>query len=399
MYRFARKGCIMAEEKTVYLDNAATTRVDPRVVAAMLPYFTEDYGNAASQYYEAGRRAQTAMEAGRAQLAALIGATPDEVFFTCGATESNNWVIMGTVLGGKKKHVISSVIEHHAILEPLEWLKKNGYGDYTLLPVDKYGRVDPDDLRKAIRDDTGLVTIMHSNNEIGTIQPIAELAAIAREKGVPFHTDATQAVGKVEVDVGALGVQMLSLSGHKFHAPKGIGALYIKKGTRVPVFMHGGAQERNRRAGTSNVAGAVGLGKAAELARAEYIPDGPRQAALIEDAWAKINAAVPKIHRNGHPEHRIPNLLSVCVEGAEGEAILGYLNMYGIEVSSGSACTSGSLSPSHVLVACGVPVELAHGSIRITTAGDITAADMDRLTTAMPEVIARLRSMSVTWKG
>lgn len=388
----------MAEQKVIYMDNAATTRTDPRVVEAIIPYFSESYGNAASQYYELGRQARTALDLAREKLAARIGATPDEIFFTAGATESDNWVIQGTVLGGKKKHVITSPIEHHAVFEPLEWLKKNGYCDFTFLPVDKTGKVDPDDLKKAIRPDTGLVTIMHANNEIGTIQDIPALAKITREAGAMFHTDATQSVGKVEIDVGKLGVDALSLSGHKFHAPKGIGALYLRKGVRLAAFLHGGGQEKNRRAGTSNVAGAVGMGKASDLA-AEYIADAPRQGEMVERIWKELSASIPKIHRNGHPTNRIPNLLSVCVEGAEGEAILGYLDMFGVEVSSGSACTSGSLDPSHVLLACGIPVELAHGSIRISLSHETTDNDVNVLLEAMPAAVERLRAMSVTWKG
>lgn len=387
----------MAEQKLVYLDNAATTRTDPRVVEAMLPYFSENYGNAASQYYELGRRSRAALDKSRQQLADLIGAEPEEVFLTAGATESDNWVLQGTMLSGKKKHIITSTIEHHAVFETLEWLKKNGFGDFTALPVDKLGRVNPDDLKKTIREDTGLVSIMHSNNEIGTLEPIAELAAIAREAGVPFHSDATQSVGKVPVKVKDLGIDSLSLSAHKFHGPKGIGALYVRKGTRLAPFIHGGGQENNRRAGTSNVPGAVGMGKAAELA-AEYIADGPRQSELVEKMWQGLSGSIKKIHRNGDTKTRIPNLLSVCVEGAEGEAILGYLDMYGLQVSSGSACTSGSLEPSHVLLACGVPVELAHGSIRISLSHWNTEEDAALVVKAMPEVVARLRSMSVTWK-
>ncbi len=388
----------MPESQIIYLDNAATTRTDPRVLDAMLPYFTERYGNAASQYYELGRQARAALDASREQVAKLLGADPDEIYFTGGATESDNWVIQGAVFGGKKKHVVSTAIEHHAVLEPLEWLKKNGYGDYTLLPVDREGRVNPDDLKAAIRPDTGLVTIMHSNNEIGTVQDIPALAAIAKEHGALFHTDATQSVGKVGVDVHELGIDCLSLSAHKFHGPKGIGALYLRKGARLAAFIHGGGQERNRRAGTSNVAGAVGMGKAAELC-GEFIADSPRQEKLVEEIWTGLSGAIPKIHRNGSRTHRIPNLLSVCVEGAEGEAILGYLDMSGLQVSSGSACTSGSLDPSHVLLACGVPVELAHGSIRISLSHETTREDVDVLLQAMPAAVERLRLMSVTWKG
>ena len=389
----------MNESERIYFDNAATTRVDPDVLAAMQPYFCEKYGNAASQYYELGRQARSALDESRARLAALLGARAEEIFFTAGATESDNWVLFATALTGQKKHIISSAIEHHAILEPLEYLKGNNLCDYTLLPVDSLGRVDPDDLAKAIRPDTGLVSIMHANNEVGTMQPVRELAALCRSARIPFHTDACQAVGKVAVDVGELDVDMLSLSAHKFHGPKGIGALYVRKGVRLAPFMHGGSQENHRRAGTSNIPGAVGLAKAAELAPTRYIADGARQFALIEDIWKALEAAIPKIRRNGDPVNRIPNLLSMCVEGAEGEAILGYLDMSGIQVSSGSACTSGSLEPSHVLLACGVPVEFAHGSIRISLSHENSEKDAARIIEAMPGVVSRLREMSVTWKG
>ncbi len=387
--------------KTVYLDNAATTRVDPRVVDAMLPYFSEKFGNAAAQYYEYGRQARTALEAARAQLASLIGASPEEIFFTAGATESNNWVIQATALAGKKKHILTAATEHHAVLEPVEWFRKNGFCESTVLPVDSTGKVNPDDLRRALggASGAGLVTIMYANNEIGTLNDIPALAKIAKEAGAVFHTDATQAVGKIPVNVDDLGVDALSLSAHKFHGPKGVGALYLRKGTRLPAYIHGGGQENNRRAGTSNVPGAVGMGRAAELAAAEYIADGARQSALVEKAWAAIAAAIPKIHRNGHPSDRVPNILSLCVEGAEGEAILGYLDMSGVQVSSGSACTSGSLDPSHVLLACGVPVERAHGSIRASLSHETTDADMDAFVAALPKVVERLRLMSVTWKG
>ncbi|MCL2000495.1 MAG: aminotransferase class V-fold PLP-dependent enzyme, partial [Planctomycetes bacterium] len=279
----------------------------------------------------------------------------------------------------------------------LAWLKKNGYADFTVLPVDNAGKVDPDDLRAAIRPDTGLVSIMYANNEIGVMQPIEELSAIAKSAGAVFHTDATQAVGKIAVDVARLGVDALSLSGHKFHGPKGIGALYLKKGTRLSPFMHGGGQEGRRRAGTSNVAGAVGMGKAAEFA-SDYIADGPRQASLVENIWQGLSAEVKKIRRNGHPTDRLPNLLSLCVEGAEGEAILGYLDMHGLQASSGSACTSGSLDPSHVLLACGVPVDIAHGSLRISISHETSKEDAELLIRVFPEVVARLRAMSPTWK-
>ena len=388
----------MSADKVIYVDNAATTRPAPEVVAAMHPYFTEKYGNAASQYYELGRQARQALDEAREKTAAMLNASPEELYFTSGATESNNWLIASLAVAGRKKHVVTSAIEHHAVLEPLEFYKKRGLLDFTVLPVDSRGTVSPDDLRRAITPETGLVSIMHANNEIGTLQPIRELAAVAREAGAPFHTDACQTVGKMKIDVDDLGVDMLSLSAHKFHGPKGIGALYLRRGTRLTALIHGGSQENRRRAGNSNVPGAVGMGRAAELT-AGLVVDAPRQSRLVDDIWNGLEAAIPKIRRNGNPVDRVPNILSVCVEGAEGEAILGYLDMSGIQASSGSACTSGSLEPSHVLLACGVPVELAHGSVRISLSHENTRDDAEKIIAAMPGVVARLREMSVTWKG
>ncbi len=396
---FVKRNATMNASEIAYFDNAATTRTDPEVAKAMLPYFSEKYGNAASQYYELGRQARAALDDSRAKLAKFIGAANEEIYFTSGATESDNWVLMSTVLAGGKKHIVTSAIEHHAILEPLEFIKKNKLGDYTLVQVDSKGRVDPADVKKAIRPDTGLVSIMHANNEIGTMQPVKEIAAVCQAAGVPFHSDACQSVGKIAIDVKDLEVDMLSMSAHKFHGPKGVGAMYIRKGVRLAPFVSGGSQENRRRAGTSNVAGAVGMAKAAELAEERYIADSPRQAKLVEEIWKNLNANIPKIQRNGDPKVRIPNMLSVCVEGAEGEAILGYLDMFGIQVSSGSACTSGSLEPSHVLLACGVPVEKAHGSIRISLSHETSEEDAAKLWEAMPKAVERLREMSVTWKG
>lgn len=386
------------DEKPVYLDNAATTRIDPCVLEAMMPYLQDSYGNAASQYYSLGRNSLAAVEQARGQVAHMLKCNPGEIYFTSGATESDNWILYSTALwGGKNRHIVTSAIEHHAILEPLERLKKALGIEYTLVPVDKTGLVDPESLRSAIRPDTGLVSVIYANNEIGTVQPIRELAAVAHEKGVLFHTDICQAAGKIELDLGGLGVDMASLSAHKFHGPKGIGALFVKKGTRIEAFIMGGGQENRRRAGTTNVAGVVGLGKAADLSEG-YIADGPRQFALVEKLWTKLSAEITRIRRNGNPEKRIPNLLSICVEGAEGEAILGYTDMYGIQVSSGSACTSGSLEPSHVLLACGVPVEIAHGSIRISLSHETKAEDIERVQSALPDAVKRLRQMSPTWK-
>ncbi len=389
----------MPERGFIYLDNAATTPVLPPIFEAMRPYFGEHYANAASQYYEAGRQAAMAVARARQQLADLIGAELDEIYFTSGATESNNWVLHALALAGDKRHVVTSAIEHHAILEPLEFLHRAFGVEFTLLPVDANGLVDPDELRRAIRADTVLVSIMHANNEIGTVEPIEELAAVAHEKGVLFHTDAAQTVGKIPIAVRRLGVDLLSLSGHKFHGPKGIGALYIRQGTRIRPFLHGGSQERNRRAGTVNVAGAVGMGAAAELMRQRLAENTEREHALVERLWQGLANRIPEIRRNGHPERRVPGILNLCVRGIEGEAILGYLDMHGIVASSGSACTSGSLDPSHVLLALGLPAEVAHGSVRFSLGSETTAAEIDFVIEVMPKVVARLRQMSPTWSG
>lgn len=384
----------------VYMDNAATTRLDADVLAAMMPFFSEHFGNAASKYYAEGRKALEAVDNARQQVAALLGASdPSEIVFTSGASESINWVIQSLLRDGERKHVITSPIEHHAVLEPIEHLEKNHGVESTILPVDPTGLVSPDAVRDALRDDTGLITIMHANNEIGTLQPISEIATIAREAGVPFHTDACQTVGKIPVNVQQLGVDLLSLSAHKFRGPKGAGALYIRKGTRLAPMIRGGGQESGRRAGTTNVPSLVGMGKAAELAAGKIATEAPRESALVEDLWKRLSAEIPKIRRNGHPEKRIPNILNVCLEGIEGEAILLRLDMAGIMVSSGSACTSGSLDPSHVLLAIGLPAEIAHGSVRFSLGPETTSADVDRVCEVLPGIVAMLRDMSPTWQG
>ncbi|MBN2711329.1 MAG: aminotransferase class V-fold PLP-dependent enzyme [Planctomycetes bacterium] len=387
-------------DKPIYMDNAATTRLDPEVFAAMEPFFNKHFGNAASKYYQEGRTAHQAMESARGQLAGLLGADDEkEITITSCATESNNWVINSLLLNGTKKHVITSAIEHHAILEPIEFLEKHHGIKATILPVDERGMVSPQLLKDSITDETALVSIMHANNEIGTVLPIRELADIAHEKGVLFHTDACQTVGKIPVKVNELGADFLSLSAHKFHGPKGTGALYIRKGTRLEPFIRGGGQERGRRAGTSNIPSIVGMGKAAELAGKRIESEAPRERELVEKLWQGLNAKMPKIRRNGDPEKRIPNLLNICVAGVEGEAVLGYLDMYGIMVSSGSACTSGSLDPSHVLLAIGLPAEVAHGSIRFSMSHETEASDVERIIEIMPDVVERLRQMSPTWNG
>jgi cysteine desulfurase len=392
----------MSDYRQIYLDNAATTRVSPEVFEAMKPFFAEEYGNS-STLYRQGREAAKAVATAREQVAGLINANVPEIYFTSGGTESDNWAVKGLVCGERcgagRKHVITSAIEHHAVLETVRFMERHMGCVATVLPVDEYGLVDPQTLRDSLRDDTALVSIMAANNEVGTVEPIRELAEIAHDRGALFHTDAVQAAGKIPLDVRELGVDLLSLSGHKFHAPKGIGALYVRKGVRLGSFMHGGMQENNRRAGTLNNHGIVGLGKAAELAKKSLGAETGRQRALVEDLWKKLSAAIPEIRRNGHPEKRVPNILSVCLEGVEGEAILLRLDMYGIMVSSGSACTTGSLDPSHVLLALGLPAEKAHGSVRFSLGQESAQEDIDKVAEVLPKVVSVLREMSPTWNG
>ncbi|MFH0910183.1 MAG: IscS subfamily cysteine desulfurase [Planctomycetota bacterium] len=390
-----------SQAQPIYLDNAATTRVAPEAVEAMRPFFDLSYGNAAT-LYTLGTEASVAVEEAREQVASLIhAADPEEIVFTSGGTESDNWVLASSVLGTKKKHLVTSAIEHHAILEPCARLQKLGLGvEVTVLPVDGLGRVDPGALRSALRADTALVSIMHANNEIGTIEPIRALAAVARERGVLFHADAVQTVGKIPVDVQDLGVDFLSLSGHKFHGPKGVGALYLRRGARLKPFQHGGAQERNRRGGTTNVPGVVGMGEAARLAKEALVGEGPRLRGLVERLWKAIEERIPQVVRNGDPEAALPGLLSICVAGAEGEAMIMYLSLeHGICVSSGSACSTGSLDPSHVLLAIGRPAEVAHGSLRLSLSRYTTAEEIETVIRALPREVERVRAMSPTWKG
>ncbi len=386
------------EKRFIYADNAATTAVSEEVLNAMMPHFRNSYGNASS-IYELGRNAQRDIENARAKVAAAIGADTNEIFFTSCGSESDNWAIKGTAerLAKKgKKHIITSVFEHHAVLHTVEYLEKQGF-DVTYIPVDEKGLINPEDIRNAIREDTALVTIMYANNEIGTIQPIDEIAEICKEKKVIFHTDAVQAVGHVEIDVHKQGIDMLSLSGHKLHAQKGIGALYIRKGIVIPNLIHGGGQERNKRAGTENVPAIVGLGVAVESAckniaeKAEIIT--PRRNRLI-DGILKL----PYTRLNGDREKRLPGNLNISIEGIEGESLLLMLDMYGICASSGSACTSGSLDPSHVLLAIGLKHEIAHGSLRLSIEEDVTDEDVDYILEVVPKVVERLRSMSPVWE-
>jgi len=384
--------------KLIYLDHAATTPLHPEVLDAMMPYLTTQFGNP-STLYAFGRDARQAVEDARAKVAALIGAEPDEIYFTSGATEADNWAIVGAALAreSKGRHIITSAIEHHAVLETCEFLQKRGY-ELTILPVDSDGIVNPEDVLRAITDRTILISAIHANNEIGVIEPIAEIGAIAREKGVLFHTDATQSVGKIPVDVNDLKVDMLSLSGHKIYGPKGVGALYIRKGVRIPPYMHGGGQESKKRAGTHNVPGIVGLGKAMEIAQATMLEEAERLTALRDRLIDGIPAAIPDSRLNGHRIRRLPNNVNVSIEGVEGESMILKLDAVGICVSSGSACTSGDLSASHVLLALGLPHEVAHGSLRLTLGRDNTDADMDKVLGVLPGIVSELRAMSPVYE-
>ena len=379
--------------KRIYLDNAATTAVSPAVLEKMLPCFTEVYGNASSIHYT-GREARKLVEEARRKVAAVLNCKPQEIYFTSGGTESDNWAVKGAAFANAKKgnHIITSSIEHHAILHTCEWLEKRGY-EVTYVPVDEFGRVNPADVEKAITDKTILISIMAANNEIGTLQPIEEIAKIAKEHKVLFHTDAVQAIGAVEVDVQKIGCDMLSLSAHKFHGPKGVGALYVKQGTRIENLLHGGAQERSRRATTENVAGIVGLAAAIELAT-ENIPDKAARLAALRDQLINGLTALPHVRLNGHATERLPGNVNISVRFIEGEALLLRLDMAGICGSSGSACTSGSLDPSHVLLAIGLPHEIAHGSLRLSLSDTNTQEDVDYVLNTLPGIIKDLREMS-----
>ena len=380
--------------KRIYADNAATTKVAPEVVDAMLPYFTETYGNPSSIYNE-GRTARVAVEKAREQVANAIGASPKEIYFTGSGSEADNWALRSTAraLSKKGNHIITSAVEHHAVLHTCQDLEKQGF-EVTYLPVDKYGMVSPDDVKAAIKDTTIMISIMFANNEIGTIMPIAEIGKIAKEAGVVFHTDAVQAVGNVEIDVKAMNIDMLSLTAHKFHGPKGCGALYVRQGVKLMSFITGGAQERMRRAGTENVPGIVGLGKAIELATANIKEKQEKLIALRERYIKKVLETVPYSRLNGHPTERLAGNANISFEYIEGEGLLLSLDMKGIAASSGSACTSGSLDPSHVLLAIGLKHEQAHGSLRTSFGEDTTVEDIDYMVDAIAEIVARLRSMS-----
>ena len=381
-------------KRTVYMDNAATTATDPEVLETMLPYFCELYGNASS-IHSLGRNARRAVEAARKQVADAIGAEPREIYFTAGGTESDNWAICSAAATNAKKgkHIITSAIEHHAVLHTFEAMEKQGFR-VTYLPVDEYGRIDPQDVKAAIAPDTVLITTMAANNEIGTLQPIAEIGAIAKEAKVLFHCDAVQAIGALPVDVNAWNVDMLSLSAHKFHGPKGVGALYIRKGVRMENLIYGGAQERGLRAGTENLPGIVGMGKAIELAVANLEKNQAHEARLRDRLIQGILETIPYTQLNGHPTQRLPGNANISVRFIEGEALLMRLDLAGIAASSGSACTSGSLDPSHVLLAIGLPHETAHGSLRLTLSKNSTDEDVDAVLEELPKIVEMLRAMS-----
>lgn len=385
--------------RRVYLDNAATTRLIPEVLNEMMPYLTEIYGNPSSPHYF-GQQAGMAVDKARARVAEAINAEANEIIFTSGGSEADNTAIRGIAerYANRGKHIITTAVEHHAVLHTCQLLEKHGY-EVTYLPVDEYGMITVDQVREALRPDTVLVTIMFANNEVGTIMPIKEIGALCHEKGVFFHTDAVQAVGHIPIDVKEMNIDMLSMSAHKFHGPKGVGALYVRKGIIVPALIVGGAQERNRRAGTENVPGIVGMGKAIELACENIEEKGHRMAALRDKLITEIPKLIPEVKLNGHPVMRLPNNVNFSIKYIEGESILLMLDLNGIAASSGSACTSGSLDPSHVLLAMGLTHEVAHGSLRMTLCDETTEEDVDYVLEVLPKVAERLRKMSPLYHG
>ena len=384
---------VTVENMTIYMDNSATTPVRKEVVEEMIPYLTENFGNPSS-IYDLGKTSKHAVEKARKRVAYAIGAEENEIYFTSGGTESDNWAIKGIAFANrnKGKHIITSSIEHHAVLHACKWLEGQGF-EVTYLPVDKYGMVSPEDLKNAIRDDTILISIMLANNEIGTIQPVDEIGKIARENRIYFHTDAVQAIGHVPIDVQKMNIDLLSLSGHKFQGPKGCGALYIRKGTKIETLLHGGAQERKRRAGTENVPAIAGLGKSIELAVGE-IGESDKTLLEMRERLIKDLLKIPKTHLNGHPIKRLANNVNVTFEYIEGESLLLLLNAKGVFASTGSACNSSSLEPSHVLTACGVPHEIVHGSLRLSLGKMNTQEDVNRVLEVLPEIVQKLRNMS-----
>ena len=381
-------------KKVIYLDNAATTKVNEEVLKEMLPYFTDVYSNPSAVYSFAAEGKKAVMEA-RNQVASVIGAKPEEIYFTGGGSESDNWALKATAeaYAEKGRHIITTKIEHHAILHTCEYLEKKGF-EITYLDVDSEGKISLEELEKAIRPDTILVSVMTANNEIGTVEPIAEIGRIAHEKGTLFHTDAVQAYGHIPINVDDMNIDMLSASGHKFNGPKGIGVMYIRKGIKIRSFIHGGAQERGRRAGTSNVPGIVGIGKAATLASETMNARTEKEVKLRDYLISRIENEIPYAKLNGHRTDRLPNNVNFCFRFIEGESLLILLDQQGICASSGSACTSGSLDPSHVLLAIGLPHEIAHGSLRLTLSAETTKEEIDFVVDELKKIVERLRSMS-----
>jgi cysteine desulfurase len=389
--------------KRIYMDHAATTSTDIEVVKAMEAYFSLKYGNPNS-IHSFGQEAREAVEEAREKVAHLIGANNSEIVFTAGGTEADNYAIKGIAWANQKKgnHIITSKIEHHAVLHSCQFLEKQGF-KVTYLPVDKYGLIDPEDVKRAITNKTILVTIMHANNEIGTIEPIKETSKIVKKAGIYFHTDSVQTTGHIPIDVNDLGVDMLSMSGHKVYGPNGVGALYLRKGTKIITLIDGGAQEKNRRAGTENVTGIVGLGKATELAEKRLVKGAEDRVVKLRDKLIKgIMNKIGNVRLNGHPINRLPGNANFCFEFIEGESMLLSLDMEGVAASSGSACTSGSLKASHVLLAIGLPPEIAHGSLRLTLGKDNTEEEVDYMIGILPGIIEKLRALSPfkgNWEG
>jgi len=378
--------------RRVYLDHNASTPVHPEVLEAMLPYFSERFGNPSS-IHGFGREAREGLDTARERIAGFLRVGKEEVVFTSGGTESDNMAIKGVAAARGRGHLITSAVEHHAVLRTCETLAKQGF-DLTVLPVDGYGMVSPDDVRRAIRPDTILVTIMHANSEVGTIQPVGEIGRITRERGVTFHVDGVQTFGKLPLDLEALNIDLLSFSGHKIYGPKGVAGLYIRKGTKMASVQHGGEHERRRRAGTENVPGAVGLGKAVEVRARDMEAEETRVRALRDRLWTGLSTRVPDVRLNGHPTERLPGTCNVCFRHIESESIVLGLDLKGIGVSAGSACTAGSVEPSHVLVAMGVPLDWAMGTVRCSLGRSTTAEDIDYVLDSVEPMAGKLRSLS-----
>jgi len=381
--------------KQIYLDHNATTPVCKEVLEAMTPYFTQDYGNASS-VYSLGQKARHAVDEAREVIGNALGTEATDIIFTSGGTESDNFAIKGIAMANlnKGRHIITSSIEHLAVLEPCRFVERELGFDVTYLPVDKYGMVDPDKLKDAIRKDTVLISIMFANNETGTIQPIKDIARIAAENKIYFHTDSVQVLGKIPIDVEELGIDMCSFSGHKLYGPKGIGAMYLRKGVKITPFQHGGHHERNKRAGTENVPGIVGFAKAVEIAHRDMKKNDAHLKKLTKKMWEGLNKELKEIYLNGHPENRLSNTLNISFKYIEGESMVLNFDMKGISASTGSACTSGSLEPSHVLTAMGVPSDMAQGSVRFSFGYENTEEDVDYCLAEIPPIVEKLRKMS-----